>query len=374
MKKYLSLLVAFAALTLSACTSQIGSDAKLPETLKIGVVAPLSGDAAAYGVELQRILSYQVANLNKTLESKGTKVELIYEDGKCTGAEAASAFQKLTDIDGVKFVIGGVCSSETLAMDPLASEKKVLLVSSASSNPDLEKAGDYTFSFSYSDDLMGKTIAAELNKFSKIAIISEQNDFNIGIKKTVEAALDPKVEVVANEVFPKGTAEFRNILAEIKAAGPDALLLNPNVGATGENLIKQLVELDGFNAKLITHYSYLAETSRTAVGNKVDGMLIIDAPKLSSPALDKAIAEITASKGTLDTLGAFYTAATIDDFNTVTALILENGYDPEAVRAKLSSGKWEGMLGTLTFKGNNFVQGIGAGKYIVKDGKAVFQK
>src|SRR5437868_99394 len=73
-------------------------------TVKIGVLSPLSGDAAAYGQEIQKVLNYTLSKVNA---ESGTKIELDYEDSKCSGSDAVAAFQKLTDVDGVKIIIGG---------------------------------------------------------------------------------------------------------------------------------------------------------------------------------------------------------------------------------------------------------------------------
>lgn len=72
-------------------------------TVKIGFIGQLSGDAAVYGEEAQRILNYRLAQINA---EKGTKFQIIWEDGKCSGGDAVNAFQKLTNIDGVKVIIG----------------------------------------------------------------------------------------------------------------------------------------------------------------------------------------------------------------------------------------------------------------------------
>jgi len=50
---------------------------------------------------------------NKT--HSGIQIQLIIEDGKCDGKDATSAAQKLVNVDNVKIILGGVCSSETLA-------------------------------------------------------------------------------------------------------------------------------------------------------------------------------------------------------------------------------------------------------------------
>jgi branched-chain amino acid transport system substrate-binding protein len=345
-----------------------------PEPIKIGFIGPLSGDAAAYGQESQKVLDYRLAEINAKSDQK---FQIVYEDGKCSGSEAVSAFQKLTDIDGIKIMIAGFCSSETLGIAPLTKDQKVLAVSLGSSNPTIEGASPFTFSLSYSDQIMGETLATEMSKYSKVAILTEQNDYNIGIKDAWSNKLKeyPNVKVVANETFPKGGTDFRNVLEKIKKTNPDAILLNPNVGVTAENLLKQLAEIkDWNNYKIYTQFAYLSDDSRKAVGNFAEGMEIVDAPNLVDPTFLNLKAKIENEKGSLNTLGNYYTASSIDDLDILTGLIGELGNDAQKVRDALATRHFSGFIAKdIYFSGKSFVQIHQAGKYIVQAGKAVYQ-
>ncbi len=343
-------------------------------TVKIGVILPLSGDAATYGQDVQKVFSHRLAEINK---EKGTKFELVWEDGKCSGSDAVSAFQKLTDIDGIKIMIAGFCSSETLGIAPLTKDGKALAVSLGSSNPAIEGASPYVFTLSYSDQVVGETLAIEMSKSSKVAIITEQNDYNIGIKNVWERKIAeyPNIKVVANEVFPKGGSDFRNLISKIRKANPEAILLNPNVGVTADNLLKQLAEVkDWMGYKVYTQFAYLADTTRTSVGGFANGMTIVDAPDLTNPAFLAYKADIEKTEGKIPTLGNYYTASGIDDLNILTSLIRELGNDQKAVRDALSARTFKGYIGDIYFGGHSFKQGSLGGVYIVENGKAVYQQ
>jgi len=342
--------------------------------VKIGVIAPLSGDAAAYGQDAQKILNHRLAEIN---QEKGVKFQLAWEDGKCTGNDAVSAFQKLTDVDGVKIMIAGFCSSETLGIAPLTKDGKALAVSLGSSNPTIEGASPYVFTLSYSDQVVGETLAQQMSTFSKVAIITEQNDYNIGIKNVWEKKIAeyPNVKVVANEIFPKGGSDFRNLLAKIRKESPDALLLNPNPGVTADNLLKQLAEMKDWKGyKLYTQFAYLADATRTAVGDFANGMTIVDAPNLTDPAFLAYKADIEKTEGAIPTLGNYYSASAIDDLSILTSLIRELGNDQKAVRDAISQRTFKGYLGDIYFGGHSFKQGSRGGVYVVQDGKAVYQQ
>ena len=344
------------------------------DTINIGVVIPLSGNASAYGLEMQKVLEYQKDQIN--IDSKYV-FNFIYEDGKCTGNDAVSAFQKLTDIDNVKFIIGGLCSSETLAMAPLASAKNVLLISPASSNPSINDLNDNVFSYSYSDELVGKALADEIQSFQKVAIINEQNDFNIGIRDVVLGYTQNKESlIVANETFSKGESDFRNMLEKIAQAEPDAVILNANIGITAETLLRQAAEIPSWkNYQLISQVSYLSDESRLSVGDFAEGMIIIDAPNLQSDLLQSVLQSIVLEKGTLNTLGTYYSASTLDTINILTQLLSDfSDNDVLAIKEALRNNVFHGYISNEIYFGDkNFVQNIEAGKYIIQSGVAVYQ-
>lgn len=358
-------------------TGTSSSSSVAGKTVKIGFVVPLSGDVAVMGQEMQKIALYRVKQINEAVGKNGTKFEMVYEDGKCAGNETVSAFQKLTSIDGVKFIIGGLCSSETMSMAPLADQNRVLVLSPGSSNPKIEGIGKYTLSLSYSDKKTGEDLAKEMSAFKRVAIITEQNEFNIGIRDTFLENIKnySSVNIVANETFPKGASDFRSTLEKVRQTDPDAVLLNPNAGVTAENLIRQLAEMKTWKGyKLFGQLAYLLDSGRAPAGSFTEGMVIIDAPNVNSPELlatEEAIKKDQST--TLDDLGHYYTASTLDAVGLITSLIAKNGNDPEKVLNDLSSGKFKGYIGDISFNGHNFVRITLSGKYLVQNGKAVLQ-
>ncbi len=343
------------------------------QTIKIGVVVPLSGDAAAIGQEAQKVLDYRLRDVNG---KPGAKIELVYEDGKCAGSEAVNAFQKLTNVDGIKVIIGGLCSSETLGMAPLTKNGEAVVVSPWSSNPSIEGASPYVFSTSYSDQVIGDTLAEQMKGYSRVAIITEQNDYNIGIKKVWEAKMAsyPSVKIVANETFPKGSTSFRNLLAKVRQANPEAILLNPNAGVTADNLLKQLAEMKDWKGyKMYSQIAYLGDDSRKNYGSFADGMYIVDAPNMTDPNFLAYKDKIVKAKGTLDNLGSYYTATGIDTLDMVSSLVREFGNDPKAVRNALAQRTFNGYLGTTVFNGHSFREGSKGAVYAVVNGKATAQ-
>ena len=139
-----------------------GCQRKKVEFIKIGAILPLTGDAAQWGIPPQKGAELAVEEINKAGGINGKKLKLIVQDTKCEPKAGVSSFQKLISDKEIRIVIGGVCSSVTLAVAPIAEKNKILLISPASTNPKITNAGDYIFRVIPSDDLRGKVFAEYL--------------------------------------------------------------------------------------------------------------------------------------------------------------------------------------------------------------------
>ena len=104
------------------------------EPIKIGFIGPLTGDAAVYGEPVENVTKLAVKEINASGGINGRPLEVIYEDSLCDGKGAATAMQKLANVDKLEFVIGGFCSSESLGAAPIANEHKIVLFSPGSSS------------------------------------------------------------------------------------------------------------------------------------------------------------------------------------------------------------------------------------------------
>jgi len=345
-------------------------------TVKIGVISPLTGDTAAYGEQMSKVLTTHIDTINENAKSSNYQFELVQEDGKCAGSSAVSAYQKLKDIDGVKFIIGGLCSSETLAIAPLTKSGDVLALSAGSSNPSIEGVSPYSYSLSYSDEVTGKTLAELMSKYERVAVITEQIDYSIGVKNVFEREIvkNGTTELVVSEIFPKGATDMRNLLQKVKASNPDAILLNPMGGTTAHTLIRQFAEIEELGSiDLFGGIAYMEEEALKIAPNVTNGMIVVDSPNLIDKELLALKKSIEEEKGTLSALGVFFTAASLDSLTLLSDLIIENGEDVKAVKTALTSKVLNGYVGEIDFRNSNFA-GIKGGVYKIIDSKAVFQK
>src|SRR3989344_5793688 len=73
----------------------VGQDGKI----KIGFMAPLTGDAASYGQSIQR--GFDLALKEANMEN----IEVVYEDSKCDGKESVNAINKLINVNEVVAIV-----------------------------------------------------------------------------------------------------------------------------------------------------------------------------------------------------------------------------------------------------------------------------
>jgi branched-chain amino acid transport system substrate-binding protein len=195
---------------------------------KIGVILPLSGDAASYGLSLKSGMDLAVTYANKTTSDQ-PHFELLYEDSKAEPSAAVTAFQKLITVDQVKVVIGPFTSSEVLAIAPVAEERRVVLLAPTASAPSITRAGDYIFRITPSDEFDGGVLArfAASKLGAKTAsILFSNTDYGVGVEKSFRNQFSELGGTVELELaFSSGTKDFRAQLVQLKKVRSNSILL-----------------------------------------------------------------------------------------------------------------------------------------------------
>ena len=78
--------------------------------LKVAILAPLSGPVPTFGVSDRDGALLAIEEWNAKGGVLGYTIVPIVEDSQCTPEPAVNAMNKVVDQDGVKYVIGEVCS------------------------------------------------------------------------------------------------------------------------------------------------------------------------------------------------------------------------------------------------------------------------
>jgi branched-chain amino acid transport system substrate-binding protein len=229
------------------------SGCKNNQTITIGGLFPLSGNAATFGQSSKQGMQLAIDQVNAKggiiINEKNLPVSPLYEDDEGQPEKAANACQKLISQNGVCAIIGAVMSKNSLAIAPICQESKVPMISSASTNEKVTEAGDYIFRACFIDPFQGAVMADyafHVLKAERAAVIYDNgNDYNKGLAEVFKRKfIELGGQIVAFEAFTDetNTVDFKAQLTNIKAAKPD-FLYSPNYYASDAIIMKQAHEI-----------------------------------------------------------------------------------------------------------------------------------
>ncbi len=341
------------------------------DSVKIGMIAALSGEAAPYGETVRQGTELAVEQLNKKGGINGKPIEVIYEDGKCTGKDSASAAQKLVSVDKVKFIVGASCSGETIAIAPIVEAGKVLTVSPVSSNPAITPMGDYVFRNHPSDNTAGSMLAdIIIKKTNKVVIISENTDYSQGIRKVFNQSYTKAGgELAIDESFNTGTTDFRSLVSKIKASGVNSVYVN---GQTETPLIQIANQLRDQKVSVQLYTAYMTGDAVKKNATLLDGLIAVDLPNLGTQGNAAQFTKDFQAKFGKDPNFPYFAAAAYDVIHLFKDGISKYGYDSTKVKDYLYSIKsYDGAAGTYHFDSNGDVVGIALTVKQLKNGEFV---
>jgi branched-chain amino acid transport system substrate-binding protein len=216
------------------------------ETLKLGVLATLSGAGTAWGIAMQGAAELAAEDVNSKggLEVGGKKyqVEVVAYDDHYKAADALTAFNRLVFDDGIKYVVGPLGSAPALALLPVSTENKVITMTMAFTPKAL--SAEYKYS-------LRPVIPSDVFSDPQIKWVVQK----LGAKRV--GGLFPNDESgqqvgAANEAafFERERVDFVPLLTRVLAQNIDAFELDGNSPQTAGLLVKQLREL-GFKGPII---------------------------------------------------------------------------------------------------------------------------
>jgi len=231
--------------------------AQAADSVKIGVVGPRTGDAAATGKAFEEGIQLATAYVNGKGGVLGKKLEVVFEDTAGAPDKAASGFERLVTRDQVVMVLGESHSSSALAEIEVANRLKVpFVVVEAWADPITAKNYRYVFRAGPSNsgvvkESIAKWVQAE--GFKKAFIVAENSDWGLGIAKLCEESLKPAGVAFESLVTERKSQDHYTELAKIKAFDPDVVLafvygtgLHYFIAQAGETgLTPKAVILDG---------------------------------------------------------------------------------------------------------------------------------
>lgn len=253
MKRFLSLLLALAMMfTLVACgggngANSDGSDAGVPDTIKIGVMGTMTGEQALDGDNIKGAIALIQQELDADgglkVGDKMVKIEFVFGDTEAKPEQAVNVIQKFINQDQVVAVLGPNNSSDCLSAYEVAQTAGVPCISNCATNVKVTQIGEYCFRSCFIDPFQGKVMAQyaidECGAKTAAILYNNADAYSTGLMEAFRDSFEAAGgTIVANEAFA-GT-EVKDYSAQLTAimnAKPDCFFI-PNQN----NMVPMIVQ------------------------------------------------------------------------------------------------------------------------------------
>jgi branched-chain amino acid transport system substrate-binding protein len=249
------------------------------DTVKIGLLAPLTGFAAADGLSVLNSVQLAVERVNQDGGVLGRQVELVYYDDRADGKEAVALSRKLIQQDRVAGVVGGSYSTPSRAVAPIFEDEEIPFVAAYAVHPDVTTSGKYCFRNGFLGMVEGKSagyVSVELLKAKKIALLTSDNDFGRTLAEGFKAYLGDQgkaAQIVFEQTYPFKEKDFKPYLSKVKEANPDLLFASGYYFQTGP-IVQQAREL-GLDIQILGEEGADSPKFLEIAGASAEGFVIV---------------------------------------------------------------------------------------------------
>jgi branched-chain amino acid transport system substrate-binding protein len=352
-------LLLFPLLLTAACAGAAEED---DGAYRIGVMESVTGPGETYGNVAVQAKQMAVEEINAAGGVNGRMLELIVEDSKCAAQDSITAYKKLTEVDGVKIILGTSCSGAMLGAAPLAEQDGVVLFSGLATNPDIASAGDYIFRTAMNDLQLGMDTGNVMwaDGIRTVATMTEATDYAEGVRRTsVEQFEKLGGQLVAAEAYSSDVTDFRSQLTKLIGANPEALHIAAQAEFSGGTIVKQVREL-GYEGPIYSEIVVVGATALDIAGDAATGLKAITAElDPANPRSGQVLTNFKSRYGYI-TL-PWYMGSAYDDVHIAAECLKQTGDDQDAdgFRDCLYGITWSGSIGSnYGFDENGEVEGL----------------
>jgi len=201
------------------------------ETVKIGLITPLTGDVKTYGESARNAFSIAIEDYEKTGRFH---ISPLVADDRNDPTEGANGALKLITQDKVLAIVGPLTSKVAIPVSEYAVKYKVPMVTGTATAEKVTisegKRKPYVFRACFIDPFQGSVAAAFASKDLKAhtgAILYDVgNDYSKGLAEVFKATFEKgKGTIVAFESYQKDDVDFSALVTKVAARKPDVIFL-----------------------------------------------------------------------------------------------------------------------------------------------------
>lgn len=338
-----SLLVGTTALGFAGCK------AKTPDVIRIGVFAPITGEAAADGAAAVNAATLAADKINAAGGVNGVKVQILTYDDRFETAQAVAVAHQMIERDKVLAIVSGSYSTPTRAVAPIAQAAHIPMVAGYAVHPDVTAAGDYCFRNSFVGTVQGKAGAwVAVNKLGAktVSILMVDTDFGRILGETFAASVkEAGVQVLSQDAYPYGEKDFTALLTKIKRLNPDLVYATGYYGegaaialaAKNVGLKSQILGMEGMDSP-----KFIELGGKATEGIIITSNLNRDDPRPETQEF------LTAYESRFHIAADMVAASTYDSVLIVAEGIRVGGFNPQKIRDAIANLKdFEGATGVI---------------------------
>lgn len=325
------------------------------DTIKIGGLAPLTGNVAVYGIAVDNGVKLAVKEINENGGILGgKKIEYKVYDEKGDATEAVNAYNKLVQDDKIVALVGDVTSTPTLAVAQAAAQDNIPMITASGTAIDITTTGSNVFRACFTDpfqgDLMAHYAADKLKAKTAAILYNSADDYSLGVAEAFEkAAKEAGVEVVAKEKYTTNDVDFNSQLTTIAGKNPDVLFL-PVYYQDVAQIAVQAKKL-GIKAKMMGSDGWDGVLDKLDASNfdAVSGALF--SSQYSAESTDEGLKKFLADyKAAYNSEANMFAVLGYDAVKMMAQAIDEAGStDSDAIIEKLAGIQYKGLTGDITF-------------------------
>ncbi|MEZ7862080.1 MAG: branched-chain amino acid ABC transporter substrate-binding protein [Aeromonadaceae bacterium] len=349
------------AVAVSLCA--MASQAMAEETVKIAIAGPQTGPVAQYGDMEFAGAKVAVDQINAAGGVDGKKLEAVLYDDACDPKQAVAVANKIVN-DGIKFVIGHLCSDSTLAASDVYEDEGILMITPASTSPKVSDRGyELTMRTIGLDSDQGPTAARYIIDSVKpktVAIIHDKKQYGEGIATSVRDELKKAgINVVSFEGITAGDKDFSAQIAKLKKDNVDFVYYggyHPELGL----ILRQAAE-KGLKAKFMGPEGVGNKDISAIAGAAAENLMVTLPKRYDQEASNAAVVEaLKANKQ--DPSGPFIWT-TYAAIQSVVAGIKQAGDEPADVAKALKAGTIPTVMGDLQWDAKGDLKGFEFGVF-----------
>ena len=207
------------------------------DTIKVGVMGPLSGNVSVYGQAVVNGAALYLKQVNANGGINGKQIEILTEDEQGDATQAVNCFTKMVD-EGMTALIGDVTTTPTLAVVAESADYNMPMVTASATaeavtyDAETDTVNANVFRATFTDPFQGIKMADYAYQklgYTKAAVIFlKGKDYNEGLAENFAKEFEAKGgTIVDQESYSEGDVDFKTQLTSILGKNPE-MVFCPN--------------------------------------------------------------------------------------------------------------------------------------------------